>query len=81
MPWQSFAFFVLGSVLGQYQLWRSHQHLAPGVMRREVWVRGPFAGRRFFTAQGWRERNRGAALQILAFLGACIIWFLVAPWW
>ena len=81
MPWPAFVFFILLSVIAQYLLWRSRTLLTPGVSARDVWVRGPFAGRRFYTEEGWMKFKRGAVLQIIAFLGACAIWYALQPWW
>lgn len=40
-----------------------------------ILLRGPFAGRRFFTLAGWRFRNRALMFQALAF-AVILGWFL-----
>jgi hypothetical protein len=68
------AVLLLGLVLGNYYWWRAAQHLAEGVAWfRLYFISKLFAGREQFTAEGWRYRNRAAAMFVFI-----ILWVLVA---
>jgi hypothetical protein len=70
---------VVVVIAGNYYAIRAFKSLSPhGRERRArlLLLLGPWAGRRYFTEEGWRYRNR-AWFILGIWVAAAVIWFLV----
>ena len=78
MPWYSLLVFLGGAAMSFHFGGKARRNLSS--LGRDqyahLWVIGAFAGRKYFTPDGWRYRNLSFIWMFGGWLVAMILWFL-----